>query len=75
MMSYSLQKFSEISIALHAGSYRCMTLLHPLSNRDGTSTARSDLIKTADISTTSSLANGSHMGFASYKIEGWELMF
>lgn len=52
-----------------------MTLLHPLSNRDGTSTARSDLIKTAGISTTSSLANGSHMGFASYKIEGWELMF
>jgi len=51
-----------------------MTLLHPLGNRDGTSTARLHLIQTADTSTMSSLANGSHMGFALYKIDGWELM-
>lgn len=50
-----------------------MTLLHPLSNRDGTSTAGFDLIKTADTSTMSSLATGNHIGFALYKIEGWEL--
>lgn len=49
-----------------------MTLLHPLSNRDGRSTTRFYFIKTADTSTMCSLAN--HMGFALYKIKGWELM-
>lgn len=48
----------------HAESYRCVTQLCPLSNRDATWAPWLDLIKTAD-STTSSLANGDRMGLCS----------
>lgn len=44
-----------------------MTQLCPLSSRDGTWAPWLDLIKTADPTTTSSPANGDHMGFVQYK--------
>lgn len=50
----------------HAESYRCVTQLCPLSNSDATWAPCLDLIKTADF-TTSSLADGDHMGFVQYK--------
>lgn len=55
----------EISIMGHAGSYRCVTLLCPLSNRDGTWAPWLDLIKIADPTTTSSLAMGIIWGLCS----------
>lgn len=51
----------------HAESYRCVTQLCPLSSKDGAWAPWLDLMKTADPTTTSSLANGDHMGFVQYK--------